>query len=169
MSLIKKCKHKNTQTLTNIHGDLINMTGCRSYKCCIDCGKIIKSDELDNNCKRVNISPYSNVLHHYHLYGETLEDISDGYHSFNDLYYQRMMLFAVICNTYKDKAWKSLKHSDNTMFDGYFIAGIATPEGNYTFHYKLKDWDKFNVKELNNAPKWDGHTEKDVTRLFSLL
>jgi hypothetical protein len=34
-------------------------------------------------------------------------DTSDGYHTFNELYYHRMILFSVICNQNKSKAWKS--------------------------------------------------------------
>lgn len=75
----------------------------------------------------------------------------------------------MICNIFKDKAWKSKFHHDGTMFDDYFIIGISTPKGEYTYHYELKYWDKFDVKELEKAPKWDGHREEDVTRLFSLI
>ena len=32
----------------------------------------------------------------------------------------------------------------------------------------MDDWDKFKVKEIPNAPKWDGHMPKDITRLLSL-
>ena len=38
--------------------------------------------------------------------------ISDGYHTFDELYFHRMILFSVICNTYKEKAWKSKLHDD---------------------------------------------------------
>lgn len=96
--------------------------------------------------------------------------ISDGYHTFESLYYQRCVLFAFICNQNKTLAWKSKKHSDGTMYDNYFIVGINTPNGQYTYHYDLKYWYYFNVKELENAPEWDGHTEYDCfDRLFSLL
>lgn len=95
--------------------------------------------------------------------------VSDGYHTFEELYNHRMILFSVICNTYSDKAWKSKLHHDGTMYDNYFIVGINTPEGHFTYHYYLDHWDKFQVKELPNAPKWDGHTSDDIVRLHSLL
>ena len=41
-----------------------------------------------------------------------IEDLSDGYHTFNQLYHQRAVLFATIVNQNKDKSWKSFKHSD---------------------------------------------------------
>lgn len=96
-------------------------------------------------------------------------EISDGYHTFNELYYHRMILFSVICETYKHKAWKSWKHHDGTMYNDYFIVGIDTVEGQYTYHYHKKYWSLFDVDELPKAPKYDGHKPEDVTRLFSLL
>ena len=95
--------------------------------------------------------------------------IGDGYHTLDDLYYHRMVLFSVICNTYKDKAWKSLKHSDGTMYDDYFIVGVVTPEGDYTYHYHIDHWRDFDVKEIDSAPVWDGHKPEDIGRLRGLL
>ena len=96
--------------------------------------------------------------------------ISDGYHTFDNLYFQRCILFAFICNQNKNISWKSKKHDDGSMYDNYFIVGIDTPKGSYTYHYHMQYWDYFKIKELKKAPKWDGHTEADVVdRLFSLL
>ena len=97
--------------------------------------------------------------------------LSDGFHTYNDLYYQRCILFATICNINKEFSWKSKKHSDGKKCfdsDDWFIVGIDTPEGSYTYHYEMKYWNLFNVQELEKGKEWDGHTEKDVTRLFSL-
>lgn len=65
---------------------------------------------------------------------EEVSGISDGYHSFKDLYDHRVKLFVALCNTIdlhnkaykgnKKKPWKSLFHSDGTMWEGWFIAGI---------------------------------------------
>ena len=97
-------------------------------------------------------------------------EMSDGYHTFNGLYYQRMVLFAALVNAHKDKAWKSWKHEDGELCfgGGWFIVGIDTPEGSYTYHYEEKDWNRFECEELPVAKHWDGHTEEDVTRLMSL-
>jgi hypothetical protein len=99
---------------------------------------------------------------------ENKKDISDGYHTFGELYYHRMMLFNEICKTHKDKAWKSWKHDDGSMFNNSFIVGIETPEGQYTYHYREEYFDLFDVKELEYAPKYDGHKPEDITRLASL-
>lgn len=86
-------------------------------------------------------------------------EISDGYHTFDELYHHRAILFSVICNSMSDKAWKSKLHDTGDMYDGMFIVGIETPEGQATYHYDIEPyWDMFKVKELEKAPKWDGHT-----------
>ena len=98
-------------------------------------------------------------------------EMSDGYHTFNGLYYQRMVLFAVLVRVYKDRAWKSWRHEDGELCfgkDNYFIVGIDTPQGSYTYHYHGEYWDLFDCVELPTAKHWDGHTEEDVTRLLSL-
>jgi hypothetical protein len=95
-------------------------------------------------------------------------NISDGYHTFDELYYHRMILFAVICNQNKNVAWKSRLHDDGTMFENYFIVGVSTPKGQFTYHYHLDHWDLFEIKDIPKAQKWDGHTAKDVDRLLSL-
>lgn len=97
-------------------------------------------------------------------------DLSDGYHTFNGLYWQRAVLFAALVKAYKDKSWKSMRHEDGELCfgGGWFIVGIDTPEGSYTYHYETKDWSMFDCEELQVGKHWDGHTEKDVTRLLSL-
>lgn len=99
-----------------------------------------------------------------------IEDVSDGFHTFKELYYQRMMLFAVIVKQNKDNAWKSLRHEDGELCfgGGWFIVGIDTPEGSYTYHYEDNFYSLFDCIELERGKHWDGHTEKDVTRLLSL-
>lgn len=97
-------------------------------------------------------------------------DFTDGYHTFNELYHQRAILFAAIVNQNKDISWKSYRHENGELCfgGGWFIVGIDTPEGSYTYHYKNKYWDNFECEELILGKHWDGHTEKDVTRLLSL-
>lgn len=96
--------------------------------------------------------------------------ISDGFHTFDSLYEQRCVLFAALVNTHKSKSWKSRLHSDGTepFGGGWFIVGIDTPLGPYTYHYENKNWAMFNCKELEKAPEWDGHTDREVYRLLHL-
>lgn len=101
--------------------------------------------------------------------GENKSFISDGSHTFDELYFHRMILFLSILKEHPDLSWKSKKHSDGTMFDNYFIVGIKTKEGMYSYHYRMIYWDYFkSIKEVEFAPEWDGHKSKDVTRLLSL-
>ena len=98
--------------------------------------------------------------------GET----SDGYHTFNELYHHRAVLFSVIVKAFPDRAWKSRKHHDGSMYDGMFIVGIQTPDGQATYHYDIEPyWDMFECKELEYAPEWDGHTPAQaITRIGKL-
>ena len=95
--------------------------------------------------------------------------ISDGYHTFDELYHHRMVLFSIICNQNGHLAWKSRLHHDGTMYDNYFIVGIKTPLGDYSYHYHMDNWDAFNVFEYDNAPEFDGHKPSDIDRLYSII
>lgn len=100
----------------------------------------------------------------------SLKGISDGYHTFADLYMHRCKLSAIIFNLAKEYAWKSMKHEDGTMFDGDFIVGVSIPGvGDYSYHYKTALWDMFDVPVVENAPAYDGHTPEDIDRLFELV
>lgn len=98
-------------------------------------------------------------------------DTSDGYHTFNELYHHRAVLFSVIVKAFQDKAWKARKHHDGTMYDGMFIVGIDTPRGQATYHYDINPyWDMFAARELERAPEWDGHTpEEAIDRIGQLI
>lgn len=106
--------------------------------------------------------------------GQSADNISDTYHTFGELYHHRAILFATICNAapFNHLAWKSKQHDDpnQPMYDGMFIVGVETPEGQATYHYNLDPyWDYFHVKELERAPKYDGHTPADaIKRIMSL-
>ena len=98
-----------------------------------------------------------------------VEKISDGYHTFADLYEQRLILSAALAKN-NPHAWKSKRHEDGSapFGGGWFIMGFDTDEGCYTYHYELKDWDLFQCEELEKGKPWDGHTSKDVRRLLSI-
>ena len=98
-----------------------------------------------------------------------VEKMSDGYHTFADLYEQRLILSAALAKN-NPHAWKSKRHEDGSVpfGGGWFIMGFDTDEGCYTYHYELKDWDLFQCEELDKGKPWDGHTSKDVRRLLSI-
>ena len=97
-------------------------------------------------------------------------EFSDGFHTFNTLYHQRAVLFATLVNTYSSHSWKSYRHEDGQICfgGGWFIVGIDTPKGSYTYHYENKYWDMFNCQTYENAKHGDGHTDDDVERLLTL-
>lgn len=95
---------------------------------------------------------------------------SDGYHTFNELYDHRAKLFSVIVRNYPDLCWKSKLHHDGTMFDGMFIVGINTPQGQASYHYDIdQHWDMFNCREMERAPEWDGHTPSEAIDRIAAL
>lgn len=98
-----------------------------------------------------------------------VEKMSDGYHTFADLYEKRLILSAALAKN-NPHAWKSKRHEDGSVpfGGGWFIMGFDTDEGCYTYHYELKDWDLFQCEELDKGKTWDGHTSKDVRRLLSI-
>jgi hypothetical protein len=105
------------------------------------------------------------------VFGETkmseASDISDGYHTFGELYEHRHALFLAVCRAYN--GWKSLFHDDGTTMNGWFIAGVETPGGMATYHLPLSWWSRYNVRELECAPKWDGHSSQDVIERLQTL
>lgn len=105
------------------------------------------------------------------------DDITDGFHTFGELYHHRAVLFAVVCKAFPQFAWKAKAHADGNMFPGMFIVGLSIPGiGQATYHYYTQDpktgvnyWDMFSVKELDRAPEWDGHTPAQAIERIQLL
>ena len=106
---------------------------------------------------------------------ESIGEISDGFHTFNDLYAHRTALLRALVVTNVQMCWKSRNHEEGgtPMHEGYFIVGInlarkkKTHGGGIlktpiTYHIENKYWDDFECHEYEYAPKWDGHTPEDV-------
>lgn len=97
-------------------------------------------------------------------------DTSDGYHTFNELYHHRAVLFSVIVRDHSKWCWKAKKHADGTMYDGMFIVGINTPHGQASYHYDVDPyWDMFHCEEYEFAPEWDGHTPQEAIERIGKL
>lgn len=103
-------------------------------------------------------------------------DVSDGYHTFDELYEFRKQYNAALFNewalTGKYGVHKSMRHNDGELCFGgdWFIVVAVLPEGQISNHYKMKDWVLFKVPECEIAAiPFDGHTPQDVlTRLQAL-
>lgn len=101
--------------------------------------------------------------------------ISDGYHTFDELYEHRTALFIALCKVYAETdfaewgkdcpdVWRSKNHhvGGEPMYDGWFIMGIGK-QTQISYHLPISKWEETNFAEtLENAPKWDGHTPSDV-------
>ncbi len=113
--------------------------------------------------------------------GYDTNQISDGYHTFGELYEHRAALFIALCKVTEmleveagmgsGKVWRSRLHSDGTSYEGWFILGIGMAKGlQITYHLPIDKWNEtYFAKTLDKAPEFDGHTSKDVlNRLKSL-
>jgi hypothetical protein len=107
--------------------------------------------------------------------------ISDGYHTFDELYDHRIALFIALCKALwndpqyqtgqKSHVWRSLKHSDGTSFNGWFVMGIGKERGKQiTYHLPMSKWNETDFcPTLEFAPNFDGHTSADVLKRLSAL
>lgn len=109
-----------------------------------------------------------------------VENITDGYHTFKELYEFRKVYNAALFNEWA-KDWldfgfedsesiqynvhKSWKHYDGELCfgGGWFIVVAVLPTGQISNHYEAKDWDLFKIPEVEKALfEFDGHTPQDV-------
>lgn len=139
------------------------------------------SEEIvENICDAISIADPANTFREpedvYKLLADLIEpqpidgNTSDGYHTFNELYHHRAVLLSVIVENFAARAWKSKLHADGTMYEGMFIVGIETPDGQATYHYDMPYWNLFRCKEVDRAPEWDGHTpDQAIERIGKLV
>jgi hypothetical protein len=111
-------------------------------------------------------------------------EVSDGYHTFDELYEHRITLYIALCKIlaqiYNNCSeglpwcyiWRSKIHSDGSEWPGWFLLGINYQQGNQiTYHLPLGRWEETNfAKDADIAPPFDGHTSSDVLdRLKNIL
>lgn len=92
-------------------------------------------------------------------------DISDGYHTFGELYEHRLALFIALIKMNPKLSWRANNNDDGSFFEGWFVAGIKLPTGDISYHLPNKRWqdlDNLGISTSNCAPKFDGHTSHDV-------
>lgn len=92
--------------------------------------------------------------------------VSDGFHTFGELYEHRSVLFIALMGTRPGWSWFSKAHADGSMFPGFFIAGMDLPTGEVSYHLRVDPWWSLvwetGALELDQAPAWDGYTPRDV-------
>lgn len=93
--------------------------------------------------------------------------VSDGYHTFDELYEHRCILFLALAKQMPNLAWISKYHQDGTMFAGWFVMGINLPSGVITYHLPVSHRGlavSIGCTDLELAPPFDGHTSSDVVK-----
>jgi len=133
------------------------------------------------NSSKVLVADINSQLQRYKEKGMLdMNEVSDGYHTFGELYEHRIELYIALCKqmSIEDPAaniqnfvWKSKVHSDGSVWDGWFILGYGTQEGEQiTYHLPMNYFPQCKFAQtLDKAPDWDGHTSADVLeRLKSL-
>lgn len=113
------------------------------------------------------------------------DNISDGYHTFWELYEHRIALFIALCKCLSEedrqvtqdtpvlyRCWKSKQHWDGSpMYEWYFIAWIWDELWKQiSYHLPIKYWNRLDCPEVWHSPSnFDWHTSDDVIqRLLDL-
>jgi len=99
-----------------------------------------------------------------------VEDVSDGYHTFSELYDHRNILFANVVLAHHDKAFKTWKNQNGESSPGWFILGVNTVYGQISYHLPERYWDIVNVRVIQHNADYDGHSSDDVAlRLLKMV
>ena len=94
-----------------------------------------------------------------------LGEVSDGYHTFDELYNHRHLLFIALMRSNPEMSWRARVHEDGSMYEGWFVAGMELSTGNISYHLPVEMWELLDfskITTMKNAPKFDGHTPNMV-------
>lgn len=114
----------------------------------------------------------------YSPFKKSKGELSDGYHTFNELYAYRLAYSAMLFNTWARQGiyevHKSKRHYEGELCFGgdYFIVAARLPTGVISNHYKLRDeyWDAFKIEEVQRSLfKYDGYTPADALVRMNLF
>lgn len=135
----------------------------------------MKKYHLRNVSEHEGNMQHDRAMRNFSFEGGDEMQVSDEYHTMDELYEHRAEVFIALCRyvarstmTYglrdNEEVWRSLKHSDGSSYDGWFVMGIGKAKGNQiTYHLPAKFWGEVEfAEELETAPEWDGHTANDV-------
>ena len=110
----------------------------------------------------------SDKVENFQIYN-SIEKISDGYHTFEELYNYRMIYNALWFNELSKihpeyLIHKSWKHADgeDCFGGGWFIVMAELPTGQISNHYEAKYWDLFKIPVKEKSRIWDGHTPQEA-------
>jgi len=89
--------------------------------------------------------------------------VSDGHHTFNELYERQYLLIIALMQAHPRLSWKSKKGENGSPLEGEFAVGMNLPVGQVTFYIPIKFWDITDVQEIPKALVFDRHNSKDIT------
>lgn len=94
-------------------------------------------------------------------------NVSDGHHTFDELYDHRCHLFVALMRSNPEISWRARQHEDGSKYEGWFIAGMCLPTGDISYHLPTRMWtmlDGLNIATGEYGRKWDGHTAVDTIK-----
>lgn len=92
-------------------------------------------------------------------------NVSDGYHTFNELYAHRNLLFLTLMRSYPNLSWRAVRDYNGQHEVGFFMAGMHLPTGDVSYHIPEQFWgllDNCDIATTTVAPPWDGHSSGTV-------
>ena len=95
--------------------------------------------------------------------------VSDGYHTFSELYDHRCLLWLNVLQAHKGMAFKTWLNDAGEKLDGWFIAGLDTEHGQITYHLPERLWSLLDVKETEKNEGYDGHTPEETLKRLEML
>lgn len=84
-------------------------------------------------------------------------DISDGYHTFDELYEHRYLLFINLCLLQPEKASWTQEH-----YEGWDLLRLYLPSGQISYHIPKHFSYLYHNLIVNRDDEWDGHTSSVV-------
>jgi|ERR1700722_4393267 len=124
----------------------------------------------------ITITQPDGITGHHSLPDGT--QVSDGYHTFDELYEHRITLWIAVCRMMSkivreawNPTWRTRVHYDGTSFDGWFVLGVFQDSGSQiTYHLPDSKWDECDFAVTRKiAPEFDGHTSADVLERLKTL
>lgn len=98
-----------------------------------------------------------------------VSQVSDGYHTFEELYEHRHLLFINLMTAYEYCAYKTRRNDKGEEIKGWFIAGLDLSSGQITYHLPEKYWEQLTVTEYDSNLQYDGHSSQDVLQRLNNL
>ena len=103
--------------------------------------------------------------------GRDKRKLSDGYHTFEELYEHRCVLWLALLAMFESETnlqiIKALKHNDGTFLEDWFLSCVVINGKQISYHLPMKYWDKIAGKAYEVSPlEFDGHTSDDVVKIL---